>query len=94
MAKSDEQFKLKAVRRYLPSGLGSKTVATAFGLDYGTLRYWTASYQMHGREGLAKKFSHYNAAFKREVIERIARENLSDRQAALYDIRNRSSISA
>lgn len=30
----------------------------------------------------AKKFSHYSAAFKREVLERTEGESLSDQQAA------------
>jgi transposase len=43
--------------------------------------------------GFCKKFSHYSAAFKREGLERIERESLSDQQAAtLYDIRHAGAI--
>jgi len=52
-----------------------------------------ASYELRGSAGLAKKFIHYDAAFKQEVLERIDRDGLSDRQAAaLYDIRHAGSI--
>lgn len=93
MTKYDEQFKLKAVRRYLSGGHGTAAVATELGIGRTVLRRWVASYQEHGRAGLAKKYGHYDEAFKREVLERIERENLSDQQAtALYDLRNADSI--
>jgi transposase len=63
MAKYDEQFKLKAVRQYVSGLSRSRSVA---------------SYPLHGRASLAKKFSHYGANVKREVLERIEREDLSD----------------
>ncbi|WP_425536123.1 IS3 family transposase [Achromobacter denitrificans] len=93
MTKYDEQFKLKAVRRYLAGRSGTQAVATELGMSRSVLRRWVASYQAHGRAGLVKKFSHYSAAFKCEVLGRIERESLSDQQAAaLYDIRNAGAI--
>lgn len=93
MTKYDEQFKLKAVRRYLAGRSGAQAVATELGMSRSVLRRWVASYQAHGRAGLVKKFSQYSAAFKCEVLERIEREGLSDQQAAaLYDIRNAGAI--
>lgn len=93
MAKYDEQFKLKAVRHYLAGKRSYREVARIHGLEHSLLRRWVASYEQHGSAGLAKKFSHYEAAFKQEVLERIGRDGLSDRQAAaLYDIRQAGSI--
>ncbi|EFF72953.1 IS3 family transposase [Achromobacter piechaudii] len=93
MAKYDERFKLSAVRRYLAQGGGSKTIAASLGIDHSQLRRWAAAYQSHGRAGLAKKCSHYDAQFKLRVLKRAQREGLSDREVAgLYDIRSPGSI--
>lgn len=93
MTKYDEQFKLKAVRRYLAGKHGYREVARLFGVEHSMLRRWVCSYAQHGAAGLVKKFSHYDAAFKQGVLERIERDGLSDRQAAaLYDIRHPGSI--
>ncbi len=57
------------------------------------LRRWMANDEPHGSAGLTKKFSHYDAGFKQQVLERIDRDDLSDRQAAArYDIRHAGSI--
>ena len=93
MTKYDEQFKLKAVKHYVSGKLSYREVAGQHGIEHSMLRRWVGSYEQHGRAGLAKKFSHYDAAFKQEVLERINREGLSDRRAAaLYDIRHAGSI--
>jgi len=89
MAKYDERFKLKTVEQYLSGNRSCCEVASASGLEESQLRRWIASYREHGQAGLAKKFSHYSAQFKLEVLERVRRDDLSDSQAAaLYDIRS------
>lgn len=93
MTKYDEGFKLKAVRDYLAGNHGYREVAQRHGIDHSMLRRWVTSQEQHGSAGLAKKFSHYDAGFKQQVLERIDRDGLSDRQAAaLYDIRHAGSI--
>lgn len=93
MTKYDEQFKLKAVKHYVSGKLSYREVAGLHGIEHSMLRRWVSSYEQHGAAGLAKKFSHYDAAFKQGVLERIDRDGLSDRQAAaLYDIRHAGSI--
>lgn len=93
MAKYDEQFKLNAVTLYLKQDRGSKAVAASLEIAHSQLRRWVAAYQAHGRAGLAKKFSHYDAPFKFRVLKHAQREGLSDREAAtLYDIRDAASI--
>ncbi len=53
------------------------------------LRRWVASYRAHGRAGLRKKFSRYDAQFKMMVLQRMWRDGLSHREViALFDIRN------
>lgn len=89
MTKYDERFKLDAVKQYASGSCSYREVASAWGIEQSQLRRWVASYREHGQAGLTKKFSHYGAQFKLEVLERIRRDALSDRQAAaLYDIRS------
>lgn len=93
MAKYDERFKLSAVRRYLSHGGCSKTIAASLGIDHSQLRRWVAAYQNHGRAGLAKKYSRYDAQFKLGGLKHAQREGLSDREVAgFYDIRSPGSI--
>ncbi len=44
---------------------GAHTVAARFGIDHSTVRVWAAAHSAHGLAGLARRFSHYDAAFKR-----------------------------
>ena len=93
MAKYDERFKLRAVKRYLMQEDGSKAVAASLAIDPAQLRRWVAGYRAHGRAGLSKKKSHYDAQFKLRVLNHARRECLSDRQvSALYDIRDAGSV--
>jgi transposase len=88
MAKYDEKFKLSVVREYESGKWGIKTLGKRHDLDAATLRKWVKSYQQHGEQGLRKKFSHYSAQFKLNVLQRMRHEELSARQAlALFDIR-------
>ena len=65
------------------------SAASKRGVDAATVRKWVAAYQAHGDGGLSSKYSHYDAAFKLSVLERMWKEGLSYRQtAALFNIRN------
>ena len=88
MTKYSEEFKLSVVLGYEAGDGGYKTLSQQFGVDHATVRRWVKSYQMHGVEGLRKKFSHYSASFKLSVLQRIQQDDLSVRQAlALFNIR-------
>ena len=93
MAKHDLRFKIALVKDYLSGNSSYQDIARSSGVGDSQLRRWVASYRLHGVSGLQKKLSVYSAEFKLEVLQRIEREGLSDRQAlALYDIRNPGAI--
>ena len=93
MTKYDVRFKVDLVEQYLSGSHGYRELVSAYGIEPSQLRRWVASYRLHGLSGLEKKHSVYNAEFKLKVLQHIARESLSDRQAAaLYDIRSAGSI--
>jgi transposase len=93
MSKYSLEYKQSVVSAYV-SGTGSaKTVAFLFGVDHSTVRKWVAAFAAHGVSGLEKKFSHYDAAFKLSVLQRMWDDGLSYRQAAaIFNIRNKGSI--
>lgn len=87
MTKYDEQFRLSVVQSYEQGTQGFKAVARRYGLDHGLVRRWVKAYQEHGLAGLRKKYSHYSAAFKLSVLQRMQQEGLSARQAiALFNL--------
>jgi transposase len=93
MSKHDEAFKRSVVEFYQKGERGAREVGRHFGVDHATVRKWAASYEAHGAAGLAKKFSHYHAAFKLSVLQRMWEDGLSYRQtAALFNIRNMSCL--
>jgi transposase len=94
MTKHSEQLKLKVVKQYLAGGAGARVVAQRHGVGYSVLCRWIAAYKQHGRDGLRKKFSHYDARFKMSVLTYMRRKELSYRQvAAVFDIRSPGCIS-
>ncbi|WP_454695976.1 IS3 family transposase [Achromobacter aegrifaciens] len=93
MAKYDEQFKLETVQQCLEGQISGEAVARTRGLDHSMVRRWVSAYQVHGVAGLSKQYVRYSATFKLGVLERIAREGLSDRQAlTIYNLRDASII--
>lgn len=89
MAKHSEQLKLKLVKRYLAGGIGTKTLAARYGVSRTGLQRWVAAYEQHGRDGLRRKFSHYDAQFRVSVLMRMWQKELSHQQvAAVFDIRS------
>jgi transposase len=93
MAKYDERFRQKLVDQYLQNEAGYKSVAKRHGIAPTLLRRWVAAYRSHGRVALRSKFSHYDAQFRLEVLERMWRDGLSlGEVTALYDIRDPCSV--
>ncbi len=89
MAKYDLKFKLKVAREGLKRATGLERIASRYGLDYSMVRRWVDSFRQHGRAGLAKKHTRYDARFKQGVLNRIRSDGLSRRQAAtLFGIRS------
>jgi transposase len=88
MSKYDLEFKLQVVQQYL-GGQGFRVVSQQNGLAHSQVRRWVKTYQAHGKEGLAKKFSHYSAQFKLSVLQHMWDNHLSPLQAAAtFNIRN------
>lgn len=93
MSKYSEQFKLAIVKQYA-AGAGYKQIANEHSLPYSTVRKWVALHQTHGMAGLVKKFSHYSAAFKLSVLQRMWDDQLSYSQVApIFNIRNAGCLS-
>lgn len=87
MAKYSLAFKLRVVRHREHDGFGSRTTATYFGIDHGTVKKWCAAYRLHGEDGLKKRYRHYSSAFKVAVLRQMASEGWSIRQAcAIFNI--------
>jgi transposase len=93
MAKYDEKFKKSVVQDYLAGGGGYKALAAKYGPTHGQIRHWVGTYRRNGDQGLLKKFSHYSAEFKHQVLVRMWREELSYTQIVhLFDIRGGSGV--
>jgi len=93
MSKYSEQFKLAVVQQYLSGTVGAKEIAHEHHLPHSTVRKWVRLFQSHGTDGLAKKFSHYNADFRLSVLRHMWDAQLSYGQvAAVFNIRNAGSI--
>ena len=89
MAKHSEQLKLKLVKQYLAGGVGIRVLARRHGVSRSALRRWVAAYREHGRDGLRKKWDHYDAQFRMSVLVHMWKKELSQQQvAAVFDIRS------
>ena len=94
MSKYSEQFKLAIVQQYLSGTLGCKQIAHEHNLPHSTVRKWVGLYRVHGTDGLAKKFSHYNVEFRLSVLRHMWDAQLSYGQvAAVFNIRSTGCIS-
>jgi transposase len=89
MSKHSVAFKHSVVD-FLGGGERSdREVGAQLGIDHSTERKWVASHAEHGLAGLARKFSQYDAALKRSVLQRMWNDGLSRRQAAaIFNIRS------
>lgn len=89
MTKYDERFKLKVVRQYLSGTSGYKVIAQQHGLNDGMVKRWVDLHRLHGKAGLAKKFSHYDAEFRLALLHHMWENELSYSQtAAVFNIRS------
>lgn len=89
MTKYSEQLKLKVVKQYLAGVAGAGVLAQRHGVGRSVLQRWVAAYEQHGRDGLRKKCSQYDADFRMSVLTHMWQEDLSYQQvAAVFDIRS------
>lgn len=89
MAKYSEQFKLAVVQQYLKKAGGYKTIGKAHGVNPKAVQRWVSLFEVHGTEGLAKKFSHYDCQYRLAVLEHMWANELSYNQvASVFNIRN------
>lgn len=89
MSRHSLEFKQSVVSAYSAGTEGAEALASRFGIDHSTVRKWIAVFAAHGVQGLEKKFSAYDAAFKLSVLQRMWDDGLSYRQAAaIFNIRS------
>ena len=89
MAKYSEQFKHAIVQQYLSGAAGYRQIGKEHGLPHSTIRTWVYLHGVHGKDGLAKKFSHYSAKFRLFVLQHMWNEGLSYKKAAaIFNIRS------
>ena len=92
MSKYSKQFKLKVVKEFLKSG-GLKRVSHLFEISHSDVRKWALAYQAHGHSGLNPRYQRYPQQFKLQVLEYMAKHQVSARPAAArFGIGSMSSI--
>jgi len=83
MSKYSKQFKLKVVKEFLKSG-GQKRVSHLFEISHSDVRKWTLAYQAHGHSGLNPSYQRHSPQFKVQVLEYMAKHQISARPAAAH----------
>lgn len=91
----NKAFKLQVVQHYLQSEASLHQTARHYDVDHSLTRRWVALYQHHGVRGLEPAtHDRYSTSFKLLVLECVAREGLTDRQAeARFNLRSTGLIS-
>jgi transposase len=86
-------LKLEVVKAY-GKGMGYRVIAKKYGIGRTTVKRWIDWYQYRGAAGLQKKHSYYTVQFKKSVLDRMWRNQLSCRQVSvLFNIRNDRAVS-
>ena len=92
MSKYSKQFKLKVVKEFLKSG-GQRRVAHLFAVNHSQVRDWFLAYQAHGPDGLTPDHQRHPPQFKLEVLQYMAKHQVSARPAAAhFGIRSMSTV--
>lgn len=82
--KYDYEFRLLCVEAVIKGKGSVKSVAKAKGIEHSNLRLWLSFYEKYGKSGLKPRCKqHYDAVFKRQVLETIDKELLSLRSACV-----------
>jgi transposase len=92
MSKYNKQFKLQVVQEYLKSG-GLRRVSNLFEIATSDIRKWALAYQARGHSGLNPGYQLHPPQLKLEVLQYMAKHQLSARPtAAHFGIRSMSTI--
>lgn len=96
MGKYTVEFKLAVVQQYLEGSMGYRTLAEQFGIaNHSLIERWVGFYRYHGKDGLTKKLTVYNAEFKLSVLQHMWDNSLSKGQTAtVFNIRRSASVGA
>lgn len=71
-------FRLRCVEAVVKGKRSINEVATEKGFEKSNLQLWLGFYEKYGKDGLrARGKQHYDAGFKRQVLETIDKEHLS-----------------
>ena len=81
MSKYSKQFKLKVVQEFLESG-GLRRVAQLFKISHSDIRKWALAYEAQGVHGLTPRYQRQSAQFKLQVLQYMAKHQISARPAA------------
>jgi len=82
--KYNYEFRLQCVEAVLKGKRSVKEVAREKEFEDSNLRLWVGFYERYGKAGLKPRAKqHYDAAFKRQVLETIDKELLSLRSACV-----------
>lgn len=94
MGKYTPAFKLLVVQRYLEGSMGYRTLAEQFGIRNPSLvQRWVGFFRLHGEDGLKRKRTSYDAAFKLSVLRHMWDNKLSKGQAAtVFNIRRHATV--
>ena len=93
MSKFSPEFKLNSVRLYLQEERSLSFFKDTYAIDSSTLLFWCQRFKCHGAQAFIKKHSYYSAHFKLDVLNYMAKNNLSKRQTVAYfDIRGGSNV--
>jgi transposase-like protein len=93
MSKYSYEFKLKAVKHYLSSPVGYRSIAAIHDIHWKHLSKWVALYNANGYRALQKRFSFYSSGFKLSVLQYKDKHQLSINEvAAHFNIPSQSSI--
>lgn len=96
MVKYKPEFKLLVVQRYLEGSMGYRMLAEQFGIsNFSLIPRWVGFFRLHGKDGLKRKRTSYDAAFKLSVLQHMWENMLSKGQAAtVFNIRRHATIGA
>lgn len=88
MAKYSVELKLQLVQSYDSRQLSALEIQRRFGVSARMLRSWHQRFRRHGVAAFTKKYSHYDADFKLNVLQYQREHKLSGHETVVYfDIR-------
>lgn len=94
MARYTQEDKLQAVTAYLSGTQSYRVIAEHWKVNKAAVIKWVALYRQHGEDGLRKRYTNYQPAFKLDVLNFINETGASLQEAAaVFNIADPSTIS-